>query len=272
MEGMASSQKGQIEIPEGLPDPKRALAQVYLLGPIRIFRGHQRLEGGWRRKSLELLAYLAVHRDGVVKDQILDALWSETDPARSQRYFWQSASYLRCRLRGDAVDQRILWQVDDLYRLDHEEVWVDVRAFEKAIALSKWASHPESFLGFACHLYKGEFCQGRYYFWAALVQEELNQAFIRESRRLADHLRREAKLSQALHVLDNAARFDPYDEALCRAAMDIEGERDRIDSLVKRFRALRRRLVNELGTEPSPATVAVLRRHLYPIRQKDARE
>lgn len=260
METFAPLPEGQIEVPEGIPDPSKALAQVFLLGPIRIFRGGRRLEGGWRRKSLELLAYLAVHRDGVAKDQILEALWPETDPAASQRYFWQSASYLRCRLRGEAVDRQILWQTDDLYRLDRATVWIDANEFENALALCTCASDRERLLRFACDIYKGEFCEGNYYHWSTLIAENFRKKFASVASVLTRLLAERGGLESSLRLLDRGIEIDPYNEDLCRLSIELAAANGRIDLGVRRFRRLRRMLLLDLGVEPSMRTMAVFER------------
>lgn len=215
--------------PEGVRAPSEAEFAIYLLGPMRFERGGRPVEGGWRRKSLELLAYLAVHPRGVARDQILEALWPDGDPRVTQRYLWHSASYLRSRLRGAGVDVRVVTpKIDDLYRLNFGAVWVDVQAFEQSIQQSRIVSDPTS-LVFACDIYKGEFCEGRYFGWATLVRERLRSQFIEASRKLAVRFEQGDELEGALIVLDRALASDPYDEELARRAMRLEADLGRRD-------------------------------------------
>lgn len=239
--------------------PTQAECAVYLLGPMRIERGGRPVEGGWRRKSLELLAYLGVHPRGVARDQILEALWPDGDPRVTQRYLWHSASYLRSRLRGAGVDVRVTRKIDELYRLNFDAVWVDVRAFEQTIRQAGSISDPRALLAFACDIYKGEFCEGRYFGWATLIRERLRSQFIESSRRLAELLEREWEPQGALVVLDRALASDPYDEELVRRAIRLEADLGRRDLAVRRFRRLRRLLVSDLNVEVSGETVEILR-------------
>jgi DNA-binding SARP family transcriptional activator len=240
-------------VPEGIPAPSAAECAVYLLGPMRVRAGHP-VEGGWRRKSLELLSYLAVHPYGVSRDQILEALWPGEDPRVTQRRLWHSAFYLRRRLRGAGVDGAIIHKIDDLYRLNFNTVWVDVRAFEVATLRSESASDPTSLLTFVCHLYKGEFCEGRYFGWGTSVSEGLRSRYIDASRTLAQLLERKGEREAALTVLDEAILFDPYDECLIRLAMKIEADLGRRDFLVRRFRRLKRLFLVDLDVDVSGQT------------------
>lgn len=152
---------------DGAAGPRRGLS-VYLLGPLRIFRDGHPVEGGWRRKSLELLAYLAAHPRGAARDQVLEALWPGADPKVSQSNLWHSASHLRCRLRRPGDNARIVQKIDDRYRMDFAHVWVDVVAFEEAIRRSRDSGNRGALLEVACSLYRGEYCEGWYYGWAGL--------------------------------------------------------------------------------------------------------
>ena len=231
------------------------VCEVYLLGPLRIVRAGKSLEGGWRRKAVELLAYLAVNPQGVSKDQILEALWPEGDPQQTQHYLWHSVSRLRNRLRGERNWMKVVAKVDEIYRLDRESVWADVVEFQESLFLAKRASDPREALEAACDIYKGEFCEGRYFGWGTLVRERLHCQFIEASRNLAEVLQRYGDIDAALTVLDRALEFEPSDEDLARRAMVLNGQRGRVDLVVRRYKQLRRVLIEELGAEPSRNTV-----------------
>lgn len=245
------------EVPEGIPAPSEAECAVYLLGRMRVVRAGRPIEGGWRRKSLELLAYLAVHPHGVSKDQMLEALWPNGDPLVTQRCLWNVASYLRRRLQGSGVDARITQKTDDLYRLNLDAVWMDVQAFVWAIRLSESVSDPRALLAFACHLYKGEFCEGRYYGWDTLVRERLSRCYIEAARSLTRNREAHGENEGALAVLESAMAVDPYDEDLCRQAMLLDELLGRPDRAVRRFKRLRRLLRCEFSIEPSEKTACL---------------
>lgn len=234
------------------------VCSLYLLGPLRVVREGRKVEGAWRRKALELLAYLAVHPRGAARDQILEALWPEGDPRQTQQYLWHSVSRLRNRLQGGDASLQIVSKVDDMYRLDFERVWVDVAEFHRALLKAKGAEDAREPLESACDIYKGDFCEGRYFGWATLVRERLRSQFIEASRTLAERLEQGEELEGALIVLDRGLTSDPYDEELTRSAMKIEGRLNRRDLIVGRFRRLRRLMLEDLDVEPSAQTQALL--------------
>lgn len=229
--------------------------EVHLFGPIRIVREGVLIEGGWRRKALELLAFLAVHPSGVAKDQILEALWPEGDPRETQRHLWHSVSHLRRRLGGPGNSLRLIIKRDDSYRLDLKKVWVDVAEFESAVRQAEGSSAAAECLRIACEIYEGEFCEGRYFGWATLATEMLKGLFTTAAQRLSVHLEERGELERALLLLDRALVVDPYDEDLCRRAMALEARRGRRDQVVRRFRRVRRLLLADLGVEPSSESV-----------------
>ncbi len=243
---------------DGAAGPRRGLS-VYLLGPLRIFRDGHPVEGGWRRKSLELLAYLAAHPRGAARDQVLEALWPGADPKVSQSNLWHSASHLRCRLRRPGDNARIVQKIDDRYRMDFAHVWVDVVAFEEAIRRSRDSGNRGALLEVACSLYRGEYCEGWYYGWAALVIERYQGLFVQAAKDWALLLQASDQVDEALQLLDRALAADPYDEELYRQAMVLENGRGRADLVARRYRLLRRLMIEELGIEPSMQTSAVLR-------------
>lgn len=252
-----------MEVPDGVPDPRKARCAVFLLGPLRVFRDGEAVVGGWRLKSLELLAYLGVHPHGVSKDQILEALWPEGDPKETQKYLWRAVSDLRCRLQSAPFTQ-VVNKAGDLYRLDFTRVWVDSFAFEVVLRLASRVAKPEKYLRIACDLYKGHFCEDRYFSWAVLVTERMKTVFIGSAKSLASHIEDNGDHDGALSILDRAIEVDPFDEDLCRRAMAMESYQNRVDLIARRYRRLRRVLLTDLEIEPSNETTREFERLARP--------
>ncbi|MGH2708072.1 MAG: bacterial transcriptional activator domain-containing protein [Actinomycetota bacterium] len=135
-----------------------------------------------------------------------------------------------------------------------------MRAFEDAIHRSGNAEDPRAALELACGLYQGEFCEGHYYSWAPPVIERYQGLFARAAKRLALLLGASGRIEEALVLLDRAIACDPYDEEVYRQAILLEGRRGRHDLVSRRYRRLRRVLLQDLDTQPSMETVEVLQR------------
>lgn len=230
---------------------------LFVLGPLQVFRGADLLSGRWRRKSLELLAYLAAHPDGAPKDQIVEALWPECDPKYGSQAFWHALACVRRRMRGLGSNDKIVVRIDEFYCLDVEQVVVDGWLFDAARKAAD-ARDPVPLLEAAPLLYGGEFCEGRYFSWARAPTERYKQALLRVAVQLADGEAENENIDLAVQVLDKALVTDPYDEEVVRKAIRLEGLRDRNDLIVRRFRSLRRRLAEDLDVDVSPETRVIL--------------
>ncbi len=110
------------------PDRADESVEVRLLGPVEVRGCPQRLAG----KSLELVAYLATHRDGAHEDQIRDALWPDR-PLRSNS--WATRVSITRAALGPGPDgkPRLERFRDHVGRLT-SDVRVDVDTLAEALA------------------------------------------------------------------------------------------------------------------------------------------
>lgn len=237
--------------------PERPICRVRLLGPFEVCRESGCVEVGWRRKTVELLAYLAAHPKGAAREVVSEALWPEADPHQARRSLSRCLSELRQNLGGREASARVVLGQGERCRLNLEEIWVDVMAFEHAVSR---ADHPELWLASALDLYRGDFAEGAGYPWSTLVAEHLRQLFLGASLALAQRLEAGGRLEEAISLLDHAVARDPYNEELCRHAMRIEAQRGRHDMVARRFRRLRRLLLEDLDVEPSQTSASLLER------------
>lgn len=106
---------------EPAPQPPVAIA---LLGPLEI-TGLKRARRGATR---ELLAYLALNREGASRDELVEALWPAQDPRHTRPRFWQSVTEAR-RVAGDAFVRD-----GDRFRLDRDQVRLDLDQLERLLA------------------------------------------------------------------------------------------------------------------------------------------
>lgn len=121
-------------------------------------------------------------------------------------------------------------------------------------------SDPLPLIQRACDLYRGQFCEGRYYSWATSVQERMRDLFVGAAARLAAWLEGRCDWFAALALLDKAIDADPYNEGLYRHAMRIEAARGRRDLVIRRYRRLRKLLISDLEIEPATETMLSLER------------
>ena len=148
--------------------------RIGLLGGFGAVRdGEPVPSGAWRlRKARELVKLLALasgHR--LHREQAMDLLWSESDPAAAANNLNQVVHVARRALGGDAIEAR-----DGLLRLKAE---VDVNVFERVAADARRAGAPSGYRA-ALSLYGGELLpENRYDDWAEARRQEL--AALREA-------------------------------------------------------------------------------------------
>ncbi|HVT78730.1 MAG TPA: hypothetical protein VHD87_16945 [Acidimicrobiales bacterium] len=116
---------------EPIVPPKHVMVKV--LGPVEIVGGQQPID---RRRSVELVAYLAMHPDGVDDGRLRTALWP--DGAPTQAAFNETVSKARRMLGLDPQGNHHLRHVDNhRYRLG-PFVFTDAALLEESIHSETW--------------------------------------------------------------------------------------------------------------------------------------
>jgi predicted ATPase/predicted negative regulator of RcsB-dependent stress response len=143
---------------------------ITLLGGFAATRGNEPVDASvWRlRKGRELVKLLALARGHRLhREQLMDALWPELDPAAAANNLHQVVHVARRALGADAIEVR-----EELLTL---RASVDVDEFERAAEQARRAGSPGA-LRAAMSLYGGELLpENRYDDWADTRREELAQ-------------------------------------------------------------------------------------------------
>ncbi len=230
-----------------------ASRRVLCLGQMRVELNGEVVEG-WRQKSLQLLALLAVNPKGVSKDAILETLWPGKDPVKSGATLRQVRKAIRDQLGGSAETDPIVLDIDQRLRLDWTAVEADVPDFLASAAAADRTDRPETQLRKAVSLYLGDFCQDADYVWAEEIREQLRATFVDAAARLAEILTGKGETDMAIELLDRAIVTDPFAEDLYRRAMELESKRGRRDAIVQRYRKLEKLLSDDLAVKPQDET------------------
>jgi DNA-binding SARP family transcriptional activator len=235
-------------------DQPSSVASIALLGPA-VIDGIRRPR---RATTIELLAYLALHREGALRDHLLEAMWPGEDPRRTRSRLWQSVSEAR-RLLGDAFERD-----GDRYILDRTRVDVDIDALEGLVARLEHASPADAapLAEQALRLWRGNPLEGTDYAWADGDIRQL-EATLSKLAVAAARVRLEARDAHgALGVAEQGLRFDDLNETFVRLAFEAEAALGRRESMTERYDALREQLDLRLGLEPERATRVLYRRLL----------
>jgi len=240
--------------------------RVSVLGPLEVATDHGVVEiGGVRLRALLVRLAVDVGRP-VAADSLVDALWPEQAPANPLA----SLQSLVWRLRQALPDGRVVRSGNGWYQLDLPPDAVDASRFERLVGEGRLALRAGDAAGArrrlreALVLWRGEpladVAQAQY---AVVVGVRLRELWLTalEDRLEAD-LVVEPAFSVVAELTELTARYS-LRERLCvllMRALDADG---RPAEALAAYEGIRRRLAEELGSDPGPELrrthVAVLR-------------
>ncbi|GAA2455998.1 hypothetical protein GCM10010191_89130 [Actinomadura vinacea] len=243
--------------PRASNDGQQTLVQLSLLGPVTLHTPDGPITTGLRRSSRSLLAYLALHPDGVSRDQGTAALWPDHDPDTATTMFHTAISNTRKVLRQATGlrEPMFIIHAAGRYRLDPHLIDVDLWHLTTTLNRARHAENDTDrtqALRPVTDLYTGDFATDLTHEWAENHREHLRRTATDALAHLA-HLTRHDQPDHALGALEHAVRHDPYSEPLYRRVMELQAQLGRPDAVQRTYRLLTTRLA-ELDTEPDDQT------------------
>jgi predicted ATPase/DNA-binding SARP family transcriptional activator len=237
--------------------------RIRLLGSFEIdVDGRRVATAGWRlRKAEDLVKILALapgHR--LHRDQLIDVLWPDKDPAAGANNLYQAIHAARAALAGSRPALTIRDGIVHLGGPSDDDAWVDVDAFEEAVRRSDGSI---AALEGARTLYQGDLLpDDPYADWAIARRDALRGQQLRILRDLALAHERGGRPEDAIEALRAALLVDPLDEEIQRQLIRHEGRTGNRAAAVRRFETLRSTLRTELDVEPTDETVEAYREAL----------
>jgi len=218
--------------------------------------------GGWldQRDGL-LLKYLVCERHRVVQvDEIADALWPGAEE-RGLSIVRHHVHGLRKALepwrRKRAPSSFIALIPPGGYALDRDLVRVDADVFERLASGGLAAEedrHPSEAIDTlqrALTWYRGEFlAELPYEIWTLGERERLRDIALQALRALAHLFERRGDVDQASGYLQQATKMQPFDTDLERELMSLAVRSGRRSVAIRRYAALRIRMLRQFGEEP----------------------
>lgn len=252
-------------------DSARAELVIRLLGPFEVWRGPDRVPASaWgRRKTQALLKVLLVRRGQVfTRDQLIDRLYPEADPAKVAKNLRGRVSELRRALEPDlkhGPDSRYVLSAGEGYCFSAEApCWIDVEAFARALdearaleEAQRW-SEAVSCYRRAVELYRGPFlAEDPYEEWTLEPRERLRERFLVALERLAEAHARLGQHPQAIACCQRALAEDPARESAFRRQMRFQAYAGRTSQALETYRRCVHTLKDQLGVEPDRKTQAL---------------
>jgi len=244
--------------------------KIFTLGRFEIVRDEKPLHYPVRapRAPLALLkAIIAFGSAGVKEDQLVDALWPETDGDTAHQTFKTTLHRLR-QLLGD---ERALQVREGRVTLDQQYCWVDAYAFEFLLEKAeRLLGENQEAIGSsvvavrlaeqAMSLYKGTFLGDEANeMWVIAYQERLRSKFIRVVKRLGAHFERNSQWEKAVECYQKGLDADELAEEFYQRLMTSHLSLDRRAEAIAVYNRCRKVLQAALGIDPSPRTEEMLR-------------
>lgn len=218
--------------------------QLRLLGTPTFVTAQEPLILSLRRPSA-LLFYLAVRADWVSREELMylfDPDVGNSEAARKLRIQLYRAKQLGWSQGIESKGKQMRWRVES-----------DLTQFWQAVQTQSWQT--------ASQLYTGELLQGlslkntaNYQTWLEHERSRLQEAWVKASLNYAQHLKEQARFSDAIALLKPILLTDPFNEKVVRLIMELRqlsGERTKALST---FEVFHQQLEAELGLEPQEET------------------
>ncbi len=239
--------------------------EIRLLGGFRALRDGGAVGGFESQKVRGLLAYLGVaHRRSFSRDHLAALLWPEESDETARRNLRQAIYNLRQLLEGLGEEGELLEVSRQEVTLRRTpEVWLDVDAFEAALAQAREGKDGVDVpaLAAAARLYEGDFLAGfhvsdalEFEEWLTAEQERLREGAIDALLRLMDHHLEHGTYSLGIEYGRRLVHIDPLSEEARRKLMRLHAFSGRRSRAIAEYHELERLLAEELGVAPVEAT------------------
>jgi DNA-binding SARP family transcriptional activator len=247
----------------GAPGPRLALR---LMGPPRLDVGDQPVRFD-NRKTLALLAFLAVEGHAQMRDTLTAMLWPEADRAHARGALRRVLASLKAAV-GPGWLEVAQESVGLARRADGR--WVDVERFRRGLATCRDHNHSQARLcpggrdavAEALALYRGDFLAGftlrdspEFDHWQLAHSEGLRFSALRGLERLVRFHSTHGPWEEAVAHARRWLFLDPLCEAAHRSLMQLYAWSGERGMAVRQYEQCVEVLAGELGTRPQVETV-----------------
>jgi DNA-binding SARP family transcriptional activator len=234
---------------------------VLSLGRTRLDTPTGPVVNGWLDQRVgRLLKYLVCERHRVVQvDEIAESLWpgsEERGPSIVRHHIHGLRNALEPWRLKRAPSSFIILVPPGGYTIDRNVVRVDADVFERLVTRGLAAEHERSSeaidtLQRALAWYRGDFlAELPYEVWTLGERERLRDLALRALRALGRLLERRGDLEEAAGYLQQAATMQPFDTDLERELISLAVRSGRRSVAIRRYAALRARMLRQFGDEP----------------------
>jgi predicted ATPase/DNA-binding SARP family transcriptional activator len=246
------------------------MLQIYLLGNVSINLDNQPVGGLPSRAAEAMLIYLACHDHPIPRETLAELLWAD----RSQKQALTNLRTILTSLKRELGEYLIITRQSIAFN-HAADYWLDTVALEEQLNRLKPALLADSRLDEdeieqlqnTLDLYQDAFLAGFYLKdgrgfeeWAAVQRERLRRLAYTGFRQLVRTLHDQGDYLNGIRYADQLLLMDPYDEDAHRQMMWLQARSGKRNAALKHFQSCQNRLIEDLGVEPSPATIKVFER------------
>jgi predicted ATPase/DNA-binding SARP family transcriptional activator len=241
--------------------------KIFLFGTPRLACDGQMVEIS-RRKTLALLAYLAVNGQIHTREYLATLLWPESD-ASTGRGNLRRALYELNQILGE---EHLHATAQEIGLQPHSQFWLDVREYQEIIGDCLSQSQTSGSSSAAClqrlsqaaELYTADFLAGfslddsrEFDEWQFFQAEGLRQSFARLLSHLAQTYQSQGN---SPHAIEHARRWlalDPLHEPAHCLLMQVYAQAGQYSAAARQYEICVQTLERELGMPPQPETRAL---------------
>ena len=229
---------------------KRGHLDIRLLGHLEIALDGEPFRLSTPRKSLQVLAYLLLHRAAPVSREYLAFLLYPDDEEGAARSKLRATLRDMLRAMPQPVEHYVYVDAEKLAWNQDADAWLDVDAFVEA-------SSDRGRLAEAIDLYRGDLLPELYDEWLDAIRERHRNAYLRCLAERVSEARRNADHALAIEMARRILAVDPWREDVVRRIISMRYESGDRAGALREYEEFANRLRTEMGTEPMAETAAV---------------
>lgn len=234
--------------------------EIRLLGSFEVSQGDRVIQADdWPRKKASALLKRLALEGRLLKDQAIEFLWPETDPASAANNLYKTLYVLRQLLNEvlapSAAEATFRFKDGVLSLL--QSVWVDTQEFERLCTarLNVPAEQHTAELIRALDLYRGDLLpDDPYAEWTLIPRERLYRCQREARLALAIHHRDAREYTRAIALLVPLLHHDRSDEPVHRELMRLFALSGHRHEALRQYQACVDALAAEIDAPPEPET------------------
>jgi DNA-binding SARP family transcriptional activator len=230
-----------------------------MLGPVEMWAAGRRMDTGQPRQRTVLAALLVEVGHQVTPETLVDRVWGNAPPAGARRSLHAHITRLRRMLEQlESPSIPLVYRAGG-YLLDINPDLVDLHRYRRLVVEAHGAGPPVEGLRAARALWRGEPLAGLPGEWAARTRDALRQQHLDTAISWARAELRIGNPGGAIGPLIELVGEYPLVEPLAAVLLQALHAAGRLADALQRYATIRRRLVDELGSDPGPELRAVHR-------------